>query len=711
MVPATMCRKAMVAVLLCAVVAVQLAVLAYAPSARAEIVPLAGTPVSDVQTSDGASDPIADSVPADAAVDPWFAEAWPGWEDWLPDDGDGSWSFEDWFGQDWYAPSPHAGEQPPADDADASADPSQAAALSADALLADTTTLVGDVLAAPRLTVSGTTLSWVPAAPASSYVFVKKVPGLAAQYSITSGTSLTPAAVPGKTVAYSVRANVAGSEWAPEVTIAYPAAEIDETTAPRLTVSGTTLNWNRVGTVDRYVFVRKVPGQAAQYSTVSGLSITPAAVPGETVAYSVRTAVEGSEWAPEVTIAYPAAEIDDTTAPKLTVSGTTLSWARIGTIGSYVLARKVPNLATQYSVVSGLSTTPAAVPGQTVRYSVRTNVAGSAWAPEVAITYPAGTTTPSPPQPIDGSFHMGVVAGAALSYELSFIRSLGARTARLEFGAGTSASTMASTIDAYARAGIRPLLLAGFPRRLPTSAEAQNVATWAAAYGPGGTFWQGKSYPAGTAVTRIEWGNETSYSYQFSDNSLSTYATRARTYALRTREAANAVRAANPNVGLLAIGDNAVNGTAWVTNMLQAVPNLDDLIAGWTVHPYGPNWASRVDSTINSARNAGARNVPIWITEWGLSTDNGRCLDDNYGFDRCMTYSEAAATLRNVLSGMNTRYGARLAAFFLYQAHDQHAPGVSSGRERYFGALRSDGTAKGAFTTEVRATISANPAN
>ena len=56
---------------------------------------------------------------------------------------------------------------------------------------------------------------------------------------------------------------------------------------------------------------------------------------------------------------------------------------------------------------------------------------------------------------------------------------------------------------------------------MPSTSEAQNLASWAAAYGPGGSFWQGKSYPANTAVTRIEFGNETSYSYQFSDNSSS----------------------------------------------------------------------------------------------------------------------------------------------------------------------------------------------
>jgi Glycosyl hydrolase catalytic core len=620
MVPATMCRKAMVAVL-CAVVvvAVQFAVLASAPVAYAND-PLSDAIVSDAQPLDSASGSAADA-PSDGSVDPPLPPPAEWWDDWFADDLGPEWSFEDllageWSLDDWYAGG------------DAQAPDDQALALdagSADALLADVTALAGDVLDPPVLTVSGTTLSWVPAVPVSSYVFVRKVPGLAPQYTIVSGTTHTPAPVPGTTVSYSVRANVAGSAWAPEVSISYPAEAVDETAAPRLTVSGTTLQWTRVGTIDRYVFVRKVPGLAAQYSTVSGTSLTPAAVPGATVSYSVRTAVTGS-----------------------------------------------------------------------------------AWAPEVSITYPAGTTTPPPTQPVDGSFQMGIVAGSALSYELPFVRQLGARTARMEFGAGTSASSMAGVIDAYARAGIRPLLLATFYGRLPTAAEAQNVASWAAAYGPGGTFWQGKTYPAGTAVTRIEFGNETSYSYQWADNSLATYATRAQTYALRAREAAIAIRAANPNVGLLAIADNAVNGTAWVANMFRAVPNIDDQVAGWTVHPYGPNWASRIDSTVNSARTAGARDVPIWITEWGLSTDNGRCLDDNYGFDRCMTYAEAATTLRNVLTGMTGRYGSRLAAFFLYQAHDQHATGVSTGRERYFGALQSNAAAKGGYTTEVKATIAVN---
>ncbi|HEU4701678.1 MAG TPA: cellulase family glycosylhydrolase [Conexibacter sp.] len=514
----------------------------------------------------------------------------------------------------------------------------------------------------------------------------------------------------------SAEVMTADTQLASSTTTAATLAANDVLAAPAMTTSGNTVSWTPIPGVSSYVFVRKVPNQTPQYSIVYGTSVTPPTVPGQTVNYGVRTNVSGSAWASEVSIAYPSTTtVDPRTAPRMSVSGNTVSWTAIPGASSYVFVRKVPNQTPQYSIVNATSVTPPVVSGTTVNYGVRTNVSGSAWANEVAIAYPAsGSPSPSPsptpttPTPIDGTFRMGVVAGSAHQYELSFLRTLGVRTARIEFGVGTSASSLASDVDAYARAGIRPLLLATFYGRNPSTAEAQNLANWARAYGPGGSFWAGKSYPANTAVTQIEFGNETSYTYQFSDNSSGTYAARAQTYAQRARDAATAIRAANPNVGLLVQADNAQQQTAWVQNMFRAVPNLGDLAAGWTIHPYGPSWASRVDSTINATRTAGSRDLPIWITEWGLSSDNGRCLSDNYGWNRCMTYGEAASTLHSVLSGMHGRYGSRLGAFYLYQAHDQYASGTKTGREAYFGALQSNGTAKGAYTNEVKANLAVN---
>ncbi len=498
--------------------------------------------------------------------------------------------------------------------------------------------------------------------------------------------------------------------------------------APAIDVAGEKLTWDRVSNVSRYVFVRKVPGQGDQYLMVAGTSTTPPPVPGKTVRYSVRADARGSRWADEVSISYaavrqaaevtpapapaPAPSVDMLAAPAVTVTGNALSWNQVGGVTTYVLERRVSGQVDQYTALSGTSTTPVAVPGKTARYSVRTAIDGSAWSPEVAISYPAEQQAPAPapapapsPAPVSVDFQMGLTAGTAHSYEISFLKSMGAKTARLDFDINKSAASMASDMEAYAKAGIRPILLATFYGRVPSTSEAQNLATWAAAYGPGGTFWQGKSYPTSVMPNEIELGNETSYSYQWGDNSMGTYAARAQAYAQRARDAAVAITAANPNVGLLAIGDNAVNQDSWMKNMLKAVPNLADLVNGWTIHPYGPTWATRIDSTINSAKAGGARDLPIWITEWGISTDNGRCLSDNYGFDKCMTYDAAASTVRSTLSGMQARYGRRLGAFFLYQAHDQYASGTKSGRESYFGALQSNGATKGAYTDAVRAAL------
>jgi hypothetical protein len=57
---------------------------------------------------------------------------------------------------------------------------------------------------------------------------------------------------------------------------------------------------------------------------------------------------------------------------------------------------------------------------------------------------------------------------------------------------------------------------------------------------------------------------------------------------------------------------------------------------------------------------------------------------------------------------MQSRYGSRLGAFFLFQANDQYATGTSTSRERYFGALQNTGAAKGSLTTEVMSDLAAN---
>jgi hypothetical protein len=438
--------------------------------------------------------------------------------------------------------------------------------------------------------------------------------------------------------------------------------------APSLTVSGSTLKWTKVANVSSYVLVTKVAGKTDRYSVVTGTATAPAAQAGKTVAYAVRTAIVGSAWSREARIAYPTAS-------------------------------------------ASASTTPATVN----RPAAPKPAAGAASSTPPAATDTGSTPTPAPST--SANFHVGVVSGAALNWELPFVKALGATSARMEFDIDTPAADLAPYIDAYAKAGVQPLLLAGFQGRTPTVAEGRNLATWAAAYGPGGTFWTGKNYKSSTAVTRIEFGNESNQSWQYPQlqndpnwANTSFYASVAQGYATAFKAADQAITSVNGDVGLLAIGDTPGNWASWMNNIYAAVPEFSSYVAGWVMHPYGPaaRWQPAMDNALAQVASHGAPStIPIYITEYGIASDNGRCLDDNYGWDKCMTYDQAGTALSSTVAAMRARYGSRLAAMYLYQAHDQKSAGSSSSRESYFGGLTLDSTAKGSYTATMKTLLSA----
>lgn len=487
---------------------------------------------------------------------------------------------------------------------------------------------------------------------------------------------------------------------------------------PRLSVVGDTLQWTRVGRQRTYVLAREVPGTPNEYSLVTGTSITPPPVPGSTVRYSVRTPSRRAGWAPAQVITYPSVPVsapelgDVRAAPKLTVSGQTITWSPVAGIGTYVLVSSVAGQPAGYSVVGGTSVTPAAVPGATVHFSVRTAVDGSAWAAEVTISYPPEITPPAPPvketpTPTPSTlFQPGINSGSSTAFDIPDSQQLGAKVVRMGWGIEATPKELAPVIAQYAAVGIRVAPLAVFAGRIPSAAEAQNLASWARTFGPGGTFWANRS-DGQLAIQTIEFGNETSYSYQYSDDSPSGYATRAQGYATRFAEAATAIKAANPGVGLLAQGDAGNAGPAWIENMFKAVPNLGALVAGWTIHPYGPGWRPRLEALVKTTAAQGAPStIPIDITEWGLSTDNGDCVYENYGWNTCMTYQEAAEVLNRSVSEMRQTLNGRLGLFLLYDVRDQQAAGASNNREAYFGALQHETGTKGAFTEAVKALMS-----
>ena len=283
---------------------------------------------------------------------------------------------------------------------------------------------------------------------------------------------------------------------------------------------------------------------------------------------------------------------------------------------------------------------------------------------------------------------------------------LGARVVRVEFDIGTPAASLRPTVAALTRRGARPLLLAGFHGRVPTEAEARNVGSWAAEFGPGGSYWA-KHRRHRLPVRLIEFGNETSYTDQYGDTySDQSYKDRAELYATRFAQAHRAI--GRRRVGLLAQADDG--GTAssvWVTHMFGAVPKLGKLVAGWTVHPYGPRekWRPKLRRLIAQTAAMGApATVPIDVTEYGISSSGGGALTDNYGWPANLTYTQAAEALRVTVAAMRTEaeIAGRVRLFMVYSAHDLRRPGVTNDREAYFGVLRHDLTTKGAYTDEVR---------
>jgi hypothetical protein len=520
--------------------------------------------------------------------------------------------------------------------------------------------------------------------------------------------------------------------------------------APQLWVSGQKLLWSHVRRSNTYLLMRLAPNQPAQYSLVHGTSITPPPAPGEIVRYSVRTVAYGSAWSAWRSVSYPAApqpvgtptpaeqtppvetgnapepeapgsEVttpkvpkfeppapgeapDPQAAPQLTLSGQSLSWNVVAGVNTYVLVTRLRGKAAQYSAVTGTSFTPPVVAGATIHYSVRTAVEGSAWSAEVSISYPA----PPPPPPVEeqptpsSSFEPGLNSGSDPTYDLPGAEQLGAKVVRLAFNLGDTAAQLEGVVAEYANEGIRVAPMADFDNVIPTPAQAQSLAGWAQAFGPGGTFWAHRS-DGRLAMRTIEFGNETSYSYQYANHTPEGYAGRAQVYAQRFAEAANAVKAANPGVGLLAQGDAGNAGSVWVENMFKAVPNLGALVAGWTIHPYGPGWKARFQTLISQTAAQGApATIPIDVTEWGLSTDNGNCVTENYGWGTCMTYQQAGETLTQTASEMRQTLGSRMGMLMLYQIRDQQRPGASNNREAYFGLVQHELQPKGAYTTAAK---------
>lgn len=465
-------------------------------------------------------------------------------------------------------------------------------------------------------------------------------------------------------------------------TVAHARIALLERRAPKVQTAGATVRWKPVAHVSDYVLKRQARDQSPDYSVVKGVSATPTPAAGTTVVYSVRTNVVGSQWSHPVEVSY-------STGPG---------------------ALQASKTSTDKGGGSGHKPTKTKSEPPTESTSTEEGPSGieeplSTEEPPV-VEEPAASGEEAPASLESTAFQPGLDSGANLELDVQGAEVLRARLVRIEFPVGDAPSQMEPVIAAYAAAGIRVLPLAGFYGSMPTPEQARRLAGWASAFGPGGSFWSSHSYGE-LAIQDIELGNETSYGYQYGDNAGEpSYQERARTYAIRLKEAAEAIGSTSHHVGLLAQEDDWTG--EWANGMFEAVPNLGSYVAGWTIHPYGPDWQGRVEDLIKQTTSHGAPStIPIDITEWGLATDNGKCLTDNYGWNPCMSYEEAATTLTSTLAEMRAMLGTRLGMFILYQVRDQQlSTATTNEREAYFGALQHELQPKGAFTSAVQHVLS-----
>jgi hypothetical protein len=135
------------------------------------------------------------------------------------------------------------------------------------------------------------------------------------------------------------------------------------------------------------------------------------------------------------------------------------------------------------------------------------------------------------------------------------------------------------------------------------------------------------------------------------------------------------------------------------------VPDLSSRIGGWTLHPYGPKtrYAPIMDRAVSDLAKHGDNSLPFFLTEYGISTNNGVCLDSNYNWPTCMTYQQAGDALRGAVADMHQTYGSRLAQLFIFEQRDM--ANTPTGREGNFGAVKTDGSPKGAFFNAIQSLV------
>lgn len=314
----------------------------------------------------------------------------------------------------------------------------------------------------------------------------------------------------------------------------------------------------------------------------------------------------------------------------------------------------------------------------------------------------AAPIVPPPPPPPPTGVKWGVNGSKwyDATHNPSLIaNNLGARRVRHEEAIATSASTLDTRFFAYRDVGVDVFYQVDIDSGL-TTAGAQNLGLVAQRHGPNGS----------KSITYIELGNENTYSYKTASSAIPAYANN---YALRAKEAAISMQ--GTGVGLVIQGDDGLNNAGWIGYLFAAVPNLKTYIAGWSLHPYGPAlgttlhdgspaWYTdtRCDRILSQTAAQGDTTTPFFITEYGISTDDGLTLSKNYEWKLNMTYAETITAMSQAEAVWDAKFGSRLVFRSYYRDFDNSVHGATTDIEAYFGIVKYDLSDKGQFSNAMR---------
>lgn len=271
-------------------------------------------------------------------------------------------------------------------------------------------------------------------------------------------------------------------------------------------------------------------------------------------------------------------------------------------------------------------------------------------------------------------FTPGVNAGDE-PLDIAAVHALGAKVVRTEIGASDIGSIAHDVVEGWSAQGVKICLLVSFDGSMITPAQCKELGPIAEKFA--------------NDLIAIEIGNETSYGYQYNDGYTdASYRERARTYATRVREAAEACKPHGVSVTCQA-SDGGSGSSVWVNEMFASQPELAKYAGSWLGHFYPADGIAELKRMIADLKPyAGTGTVPIDCTEFGWNNAAG------------VSREQAAKDLEAYVPEYRSVCEGRTRIMTLYQNRDQSQSAPAD--EREWGAVNHEAQPKEPYTTACK---------